>query len=88
MFYDKYESLGLNLARPFIPQKGWVSNPKRIQEHIRTGRLDLGLFQRDVAERIGVDKSTVYKWETGRAKPRGKNMAGIIGFLGYNPGAD
>lgn len=33
-------------------------------------RKVLGLNQGDLAEKLGVDRSTVAKWETGAAKPR------------------
>jgi transcriptional regulator with XRE-family HTH domain len=37
---------------------------------IRVRRLDLGLLQRELAERIGVSKETVTNWELGRTSPR------------------
>jgi transcriptional regulator with XRE-family HTH domain len=47
--------------------------------------LDLGLSQRDVALRIGVDQTTVYNWETGTATPNLRAIPGVIRFLGYDP---
>lgn len=35
-------------------------------------RVRAGLTQRVAAEKIGVERSTVSKWETGQAMPRGK----------------
>jgi DNA-binding transcriptional regulator YiaG len=46
--------------------------------------MDLGLLQAQVAERIGVTKSTVYNWEHGR-NPARQHQAKIIQFLGYKP---
>src|SRR5205807_7499294 len=54
-------------------------------DHVRQRRLDLGLFQKQVAEQIGVDKTTVYNWECHKSSPQVHDMPGIIRFLGYNP---
>lgn len=58
---------------------------KTIGDHIRQKRLDLGLFQKDVAKMIGFDTTTVFNWETMGRKPNLKAMPKIIEFLGYNP---
>ncbi|MEX0812319.1 MAG: helix-turn-helix transcriptional regulator [Chitinophagales bacterium] len=56
-----------------------------IGDHIRKKRLDLGLYQKDVAQIIGVTTDTITFWEKGRSKPTIKQMPKIITFLGYNP---
>ncbi|MEX0813147.1 MAG: helix-turn-helix transcriptional regulator [Chitinophagales bacterium] len=56
-----------------------------IGDHIRKKRLDLGLYQKDVAQFIGVTTDTITFWEKGRSKPTIKQMPKIITFLGYNP---
>lgn len=56
-----------------------------IGDHIRTRRLDLGLFQKDVAERIGVTTDTITNWELNRTEPELRCYPGIIEFLGYVP---
>ncbi len=58
---------------------------KTWRDHIRTRRLDLGLLQKDMAREVGVDKTTVYNWESGRATPAVRYIPGIICFLGYAP---
>lgn len=40
-----------------------------ITQRIRKVRKDLGLRQEDFAKRIGLDQTTISKWETGNAKP-------------------
>ena len=40
-------------------------------EAIRATRLRLGLTQEQFARELGVTLSTVSRWETGRARPRG-----------------
>jgi DNA-binding XRE family transcriptional regulator len=42
-------------------------------------------LQRDVAERIDVDKASVYNWEAGDSAPRLEYMPAIIRFLVYVP---
>lgn len=56
-----------------------------IGAHLRRRRLVLKLLQRQVAEQMGVDKSSIYNWEGNRSKPGLEYMPAIIRFLGYNP---
>jgi len=41
----------------------------------------MGLFQKDVAEIIGVTPDTITNWEKGRTKPCRKNLRRIEEFL-------
>jgi len=43
------------------------------------------LFQKDTAERLGVDKTILQFWENGKVKPSLRLIPKIIEFLGYNP---
>ena len=43
------------------------------------------MLQKDVAERIGVDTTSVFNWEANAAAPEIRYMPAIIRFLGYNP---
>lgn len=47
--------------------------------------MDLGLLQREVAARIGVDGGSVWNWENGRAEPELRFLPAILAFLGYDP---
>jgi DNA-binding XRE family transcriptional regulator len=58
-----YCNLKLRSPKPF--DKAYPMELRSIGDHLRKRRLDLGLHQREVAVRIGVDKTTVYKWEAG-----------------------
>ena len=50
-------------------------------DHLRKRRMDLGLRQQDVAERLGVCTDTVVNWEQARCEP-GRAAAGqVSGFL-------
>jgi len=43
------------------------------------------MLQKDVAEQLGVDKTSVFNWEANTSKPEIRYMPAIIRFLGYNP---
>ncbi len=62
--------------------------PKQINslgDHLRKRRLDLQLLQKEVAEKIGVDTSTIHNWEKQHTQPEIRFVARIIEFLGYDP---
>jgi transcriptional regulator with XRE-family HTH domain len=58
---------------------------KTLGDHLLRRRLTLKLLQRDVADQVGVDKTSIYNWENNRSKPGLAYMPAIIRFLGYNP---
>lgn len=49
---------------------------------IRTARIAQGLTQDQLARAVGVTRSAVAQWETGRAGQVGGNLARIARFLG------
>jgi len=62
--------------------------PKTVQtigDHLRKKRLDLKVFQRDVAKRLGVTTSTITNWEKNRGGPALRLIPKIITFLGSDP---
>jgi transcriptional regulator with XRE-family HTH domain len=61
------------------------TQPQSVGDHVRRKRLGLKMLQRDVAEQIGVDTTSVFKWEANTAAPEIRYMPAIIRFLGYNP---
>jgi len=54
-------------------------------EHIRARRMTLKLFQKQVADQIGVHELTITGWEGNATVPEVRYMPAIIQFLGYNP---
>jgi transcriptional regulator with XRE-family HTH domain len=56
-----------------------------IGDHLRKKRLDLKLFQKDVAAIIGASEASVNNWEANNALPSIAYMPQIIKFLGYLP---
>ena len=57
---------------------------KRLDAHIRRRRIGLKLLQ-NVAERLGVNKTSLFNWEANTSTPEIRYMPAIIEFLGYNP---
>src|SRR5712691_8297531 len=56
-----------------------------IGDHLRKRRLDLGLLQGEVADRLRVTESSVTNWELSRTGPELQFLPGIVRFLGYTP---
>jgi len=50
-------------------------------DHVRKRRLELGMQQKDVARRLGVDEMTVNNWERHRTTPAPGFIGKIRGFL-------
>jgi DNA-binding XRE family transcriptional regulator len=62
-----------------------VFEPATLGEHIKRKRLQLGLYQKDIAKQIGVTLFSIVHWETGFSQPMTRYLPMIIKFLGYNP---
>lgn len=45
-------------------------------------RTAAGLLQKDVADKLGVDRTTVTKWETGEILPRTDKLPALAEVLG------
>jgi len=61
-----------------------VKEPVTLGDHLRRRRLELGLYQKDVAAQIGVTTSTIWNWEHGWAVGY-QYLPKLIRFLGYSP---
>jgi DNA-binding XRE family transcriptional regulator len=57
-------------------------------EHLRKKRHELGLYQKDVAKKLGVNPWALIGWETDWKKTTVRFMPRILKFLGYNPFPD
>lgn len=75
----------MRIVRNCLIPKAWDSVPATIGEHILRRRLELGLYQKDVAKLFGVTLFTVINWEKGRTEPTVSNIPSLIQFLGYDP---
>jgi transcriptional regulator with XRE-family HTH domain len=58
---------------------------KTLGDHLRKKRLDLKLLQKEVAEILGSDTTTVNNWEKNGTYPSLPFLPRIIAFLGYVP---
>ncbi|MDB5209705.1 MAG: hypothetical protein JWQ30_532 [Sediminibacterium sp.] len=65
--------------------QGYPENPQTLGEHLKKRRLDLGLYQADVARRLKVTDECIWLWEQERNKPRLYQYPAIIAFLDYYP---
>lgn len=54
-------------------------------DHLRARRINLGLFQSQVAAQIGVHELTITNWEGNESQPAIRWIPAIIRFLGYDP---
>lgn len=62
-----------------------IEIPKTIGDKIRNRRIELNLFQKEVAQIMGVSEDCITYWENDRSIPQKRYSKKIIGFLGYNP---
>jgi transcriptional regulator with XRE-family HTH domain len=64
---------------------GYDPSPKGeiFQDRLRASRRRLGLSQRGLARRLGVDVSTVQKWESGRHIPPVRYWPAILRVIGH-----
>lgn len=63
----------------------YIQNPVTLGDRIRNRRLELRLFQKDVAELIGVTENCIAYWEKNRSQPTVCYYPALISFLGYFP---
>jgi transcriptional regulator with XRE-family HTH domain len=61
-----------------------MSTPIDIGTRIRAARRDRGLTQDELAEQVGVSRSAVAQWETGRTGQVTGNLSRIAGVLEVN----
>ena len=73
----------ISAQKPLNPE--YPVYPQTTGEHIRKKRLDLKLYQKDVAKILGVQTATVWNWEKGGREPDLRWIPQIISFLGYIP---
>lgn len=78
-----FSALNVNVRKPL--GNGYNENPTTIGAKIRNRRLELQLFQRDVAVFCGVSEDTITYWENGRAEPQIHLYPKVIELLGYFP---
>ena len=68
-----------------LKPRPWVLLPQTLGEHLKKRRLELGLLQRDLRMRFGLEKETYGNWEKDHRYPSMKHWPQVIEFLGYDP---
>jgi len=66
-------------------QRDYSEDPKTLGDHLKKRRRELGLLQREAAERIGIGRETYSNWETGKTQPVAAQFRPVVAFLGYDP---
>src|SRR5260370_23393577 len=61
-----------------------MNTPQDIGTRIRTVRRERGLTQDELADQVGVSRSAVAQWETGRTGQVTGNLSRIAGVLEVN----
>ena len=77
---QKLSSLVITLRLSLYPDR-------TLEERIKKWRFERGLFQRDLAKKIGVSEMTIVNWEKGRTKPIKQNLERLEKILGDLPSA-
>ena len=72
-------NIPLDLFNPSFP-----ANPATIGDVIRKLRIEQGLYQKELAEGIGVDEMTIVNWEKSRTRPGGKHMKSLGEYFSLN----
>jgi len=75
----------LTLSGQKPPNHKYPLKIESLGDHLRKKRLDLRLLQKEVGQKLGVDKCTIYNWENNRTSPCLYSLPKIIRFLGYKP---
>lgn len=62
--------------------RGYVEFPTTLGEHIRKRRIDLGISQAALADRIGVGQWTLLNWDQDRNAQTVRHLPALWDFLG------
>lgn len=65
--------------------KDYSARPKTLGEYLKKRRRELGLLQREVADRMGINHFTYINWENDKTKPVSSQFRPVIDFLGFDP---
>jgi transcriptional regulator with XRE-family HTH domain len=65
--------------------KDYSEAPQTLGGHLKKRRRQLGLLQREAAERMGIGTETYANWEKGKTEPVASQFRPVVAFLGYDP---
>jgi transcriptional regulator with XRE-family HTH domain len=66
-------------------QRDYSEDPQTLGEHLKKRPRELGLLQREAAERMGTGTDTYANWEKGKTEPVAAQFRPVVEFLGYDP---
>ncbi len=80
--------VALHLVPGIIRFLGYAPFPtgETLPEQLRLYRRTQGLSQKELAGRLGVDESTVARWEKGRVQPNKASSQAVGSLLTPSPG--
>ncbi|HET6183277.1 MAG TPA: helix-turn-helix transcriptional regulator [Acetobacteraceae bacterium] len=58
-----------------------MARTKSLSRHLRLARESRGMTVAEVADRVGVSAMSVYNWESGRSRPRVRNLSALCKAL-------
>jgi DNA-binding transcriptional regulator YiaG len=73
------------LSLKAVKPKPYPKHPRTVGEYLLKRRRELGLFQKEAAQLMGVGHFTLLTWEKGQAAPSVRMLPRIISFLSYDP---
>ena len=76
---------GVPLSIKAQKPKDYSEIPTTLGGYLKKRRRELGLLQREVAERMGVSTDSVANWENDETKPVAAQFRPVVEFLGYDP---
>ncbi len=65
--------------------KDYSENPHTLGAHLKKRRRELGLLQREAAERMDILTETFANWEKDKTEPVAAQFRPVVTFLGYDP---
>lgn len=81
---------GDDLARFFAERPGDESgstlndDPQHIGRRLTEAREAAGMTRHELAAHLGLEESTIERWETGERSPRGNRVSKLAGILGVS----
>lgn len=68
--------------------KDYSESPQTLGQHLKKRRRELGILQREAAERMDILTETYANWEKDKTTPVASQFRPVVEFLGYDPSPD
>jgi len=63
----------------YVPES--AATPSELVEKLTALRRSLRLARSEMAEKLGISYGTIWSWEQGRRRPRGRSLSLLMTFL-------